>query len=61
MRYTLLVSDNVGDLSTEVNDHLLDGWRLSGVHQCAIAIQCAPDHPMEGVPYCIYTQAMTKD
>ena len=59
-QYVLLVAETSYDLNQKVNIQLKEGWQLTGVHQCAIAIQCVPDHPMTGEPYVMFSQAMVR-
>jgi len=59
-QYVLLMGHTPSELHEQVNERLNDDWRLSGVHQCAMACQSTAHHPCEGEMYYCYTQAMTK-
>jgi hypothetical protein len=58
--YVLLEGRTADQLTDQVNNHLRDGWRLSGIVSCAMAIQSAAGHPAEGAPYLVFTQAMVR-
>ena len=58
--YVLLMGHTTDELTQEVRRHLKEGWRLSGVHQVAMACQSATGHPAEGAMYYVFTQAMAR-
>jgi len=59
-KYVLLMGHTTAELNKAVNLHLKEEWRLSGVHQCAMAETTAKDHPAEGLMYYVFTQAMIR-
>ena len=58
--YTLLSGSTTFELNSKVNEYLNDGWKLTGIAICAIAIQTVKDHPEEGNPYTVFTQTVIR-